>query len=129
MNMKEHVKIVAALRIGMSMLILVGAAVVFVSVVGGGLLSGDRDAIRITGIVGTLIAAFLTLLAVPGIIAGIGLLRRRNWARILALVLSVFDLLAFPIGTIIGVYSIWILVQREVEVLFGCCVPPPTTTQ
>ena len=122
MSMREHVKVVAALRIGMSILVLVGAALLFVSVVGGGLLSGDRDAIRITSIVGTVVAAFLALLAVPGIVAGVGLLRHRNWARILSLVLSIFDLLAFPIGTIIAVYSIWILVQREVEVLFGCCV-------
>ncbi len=122
MSMKEHVTVVAALRIGMSVLMLVAAAIVFVSVVGGGLLSGDLEAIRITGIVGTVIAAFLTLLAVPGIVAGVGLLKHWNWARILTLVLSVFDLLAFPIGTLIAVYSIWVLVQRETEVLFGCCV-------
>ena len=125
MSMKEHVKVVAALRIGMSVLMLLGAAVVFVSVVGGGLLSRDLEAIRITGIVGTAVAGFLVLLSVPGIVAGIGLLRRRNWARVLALVLSIFDLLAFPIGTLIAVYSIWILAQRETEVLFGCCVSNP----
>lgn len=122
MSTKEHVTVVAALRIGMSIVMLFGAAIVFVSVVGGGLLSGDLEAIRITGIVGTAVAGFLALLSVPGIVAGIGLLRRRNWARILTLVLSVFDLLAFPIGTLIAVYSIWILMQRETEVLFSCCV-------
>ncbi len=122
MNMKEHVTLVAALRIGMSILMLLAAVIVFVSVVGGGLLSRDLEAIRITGIVGTAVAGFLGLLSVPGIVAGIGLLKRRGWARILALVLSIFDLLAFPIGTLIAVYSIWILAQRETEVLFGCCV-------
>lgn len=127
MSMKEHVKVVAALRIGMSILVLVGAAIVFVSVVGGGLLSGDREAIRITSIVGTAVAGVLALFCVPGIVAGFGLLKHWNWARILTLVLSVFDLLAFPIGTLIAVYSIWVLVQRETEVLFGCCVPPETT--
>jgi hypothetical protein len=127
MSMKEHVTVVAALRIGMSVLVLVAAALVFVGVVGGGLLSGDREAIRITSIVGVVVASFLTLLAVPGIVAGAGLLRHQHWARILSLVLSIFDLLAFPIGTLIAVYSIWVLVQRETEVLFGCCVPSGTT--
>ncbi len=122
MSMKEHVTVVAALHIGMSVLVLLAAAIVFVSVVGGGLLSGDLEAIRITGIVGTAVGGFLALLSVPGIMAGIGLLRRWNWARVLTLVFSVFDLLAFPIGTLIAVYSIWVLVQRETEVLFGCCV-------
>ena len=50
MSMKKHVTVVAALRIGMSILVLVAAALVFVGVVGGGLLSGDREAIRITSI-------------------------------------------------------------------------------
>jgi hypothetical protein len=126
MSMKEHVAVVAALRIGMSILVLFAAALVFVSVVGGGLLSGDRVAIRITGIVGTVVAGTVALFCVPGIVAGIGLLKHRHWARILTLVLSVFDLLVFPIGTIIAVYSIWVLVQRETEVLFGCCAPPET---
>jgi len=126
MSMKDHVKLVAALRIGMSVLILVGAALVFLGVVGGGLLSGDREAIRITGVVGTIVAGVLALFCVPGIVAGIGLLRRQNWARILSLVLSIFDLLLFPIGTITGVYSIWVLAQRETEILFGCCASSQT---
>jgi p-aminobenzoyl-glutamate transporter AbgT len=126
MSMKEHVTVVAALRIGVSVLVLAAAALVFVAVVGGGLLSGDREAIRITSIVGTVVAGCLALFCVPGIVAGVGLLKHWNWARILTLVLSVFDLLAFPIGTLIAVYSIWVLVQRETEVLFGCCVPPAT---
>jgi len=126
MSMKDHVKLVAALRIGMSVLVLAGAALVFLGVVGGGLLSGDREAIRITGVVGTIVAGVLALFCVPGIVAGIGLLRRQNWARILSLVLSIFDLLLFPIGTITGVYSIWVLAQRETEILFGCCASSQT---
>ena len=122
MSMKNHVTVVAALRIAMSVLVLVAAALVFLGVVGGGLLSGDREAIRITGIVGTVVAGAIALFCVPGIVAGIGLLKHWHWARILTLVLSIFDLLLFPIGTIVAVYSIWVLVQREAEVLFGCCV-------
>ena len=64
MSMKEHVTVVAALHIGMSVLVLLAAAIVFVSVVGGGLLSGDLEAIRITGIVGTAVGGFLALLSV-----------------------------------------------------------------
>lgn len=127
MSMKEHVTVVAVLRIGMSILVLVAAALVFLGVVGGGLLSGDREAMRITGIVGTVVAGVMALFCVPGIVAGVGLLKHWHWARILTLVLSIFDLLAFPIGTLIAVYSIWVLVQRETEVLFGCCAPPEAT--
>ena len=126
MTMKQHVTIVAALRIGLSLLWLLLAAFVFVAVVGGGLLSGDSEAIRITSIVGTVIAVVFGCLAVPGVIAGIGLLKYQNWARILNMILSIFDLLAVPIGTLVGAYSIWVLAQKETEVLFGCCAPDKT---
>ncbi|HRX12744.1 MAG TPA: hypothetical protein P5210_13880, partial [Draconibacterium sp.] len=58
------------------------------------------------------------ILSIPGIIAGIGLLKRKEWARILTLILSVLSLVNFPIGTAIGAYSIWAMVQPEVIELF-----------
>jgi hypothetical protein len=61
---------------------------------------------------------FLFVLSIPGIIAGIGLFKRKEWARILTLIISVLDLINFPIGTAVGVYSIWALVQPEVVEAF-----------
>jgi len=119
--MRQHVTIAAALRIGAGVLWLLLAALIFVAVVGGGLLSGDSEAIRITSIVGTVLAVVFGCLAIPGIVAGVGLLKYQNWARVLSLILSVIDLLVVPIGTLLGIYSIWVLAQKETEVLFGCC--------
>jgi phage shock protein PspC (stress-responsive transcriptional regulator) len=56
----------------------------------------------------------MVVLSIPGIIAGIGLFKRKEWARILTLIISVLDLVNFPFGTAVGVYSIWALVQPEV---------------
>lgn len=54
-----------------------------------------------------------------GLRGGASLLRRQSWARYLALVLSVLGLFSFPIGTAIGAYSRWALVQDETARLFG----------
>ena len=113
MDMKGHVTVVAALNIGFGVLGVFIALIVFVAVVGGGVISGDPEAMSITAIVGTSIAAFLILNSVPDIIAGIGLLKRKSWARILALIIACLDLLFIPTGTIIGAYSIWVLVQDD----------------
>ena len=48
--------------------------------------------------------------------SGIGLLRRSHWGRILAFICSLFMLLLFPIGTIIGALSLGALGSRQ---LFG----------
>lgn len=119
MSMKDHVTVVAILRIGFALLILLAAVIVFVGTVGGGLISGDPEAIRITSIVGTVVGGGLAVLSVPGLVAGIGLLRRWSWARWLSLVLAVLDLLFIPIGTVYGIYAIWVLMQDETEALFA----------
>ncbi len=56
-----------------------------------------------------LIALGIVLLfAIPSIIAGIGLLYKKHWALTLTLVLGCFKLFSFPLGTALGVYTIWV---------------------
>lgn len=117
--MDKHITLLAALKIGLSAMGLLVAAIVFVIVVGAGLLSGDQEAITITSIVGSVVAFFLILTSAPGIVGGIGLLRRWPWARLLVLVLSVLDLMNIPIGTAVGIYAIWVLMQDETAELFA----------
>jgi hypothetical protein len=117
--MEKHVTFVGALRIGLGALGILAAVIVLVAVVGGGLISGDREAIRVTAIVGPVVAFFLFILSVPGIIGGIGLLRRKPWARFLVLVLAVLDLFNIPIGTALGIYTIWVLMRDETVQLFA----------
>ena len=116
--MKNHITVLAALRIGWSAMGIIAAIIVFVAVVGGGLISGDETAIAITSLVGSIIATIILVLSLPGLVAGIGLLRLRPWSRFLTLILAVFDLMAVPIGTAFGLYAIWVLVQEETIALF-----------
>jgi hypothetical protein len=46
-------------------------------------------------------------------------LKYQQWGRILALVLAVLNLLAFPIGTALGSYTLWVLLNDEAELLFS----------
>jgi hypothetical protein len=117
--MEKHISLVAALHIGFGALGVLFAAIVFVAVVGGGLLSGDPEAITITSLVGTVVGAFIFIVSIPGVIGGIGLLKRKNWARILVLIISCLDLLNIPIGTALGIFSIWVLLHDDVAPLFA----------
>ena len=117
--MEKHVTFVGALRIGLGALGILAAMTVFAVVVGGGVISGDREAIRITAIVGPVVAFFLVVLSVPGIIGGIGLLKCKPWARFLVLILAVLDLFNIPIGTALGIYTIWVLMRDETVQLFA----------
>jgi hypothetical protein len=59
------------------------------------------------------IGMFLTLKAVLEIGAGVGLLQRQPWARILALGLGIIALINIPFGLALGVYTLWTLFNPE----------------
>ncbi len=125
--MENHVRILAILHIALGVLgMLVGLAVL---VVFGGIagLIGLRGAepspealvaVPILSLVGGAICLLLVLLSLPGIIAGVGLLKFRPWARVLTIVLSAIELLNVPLGTALGVYGLWVLLSPATEPLF-----------
>jgi hypothetical protein len=57
------------------------------------------------------IAVLLLCKAALGIAAGIGLLQRQDWGRIMAIVMGVISLINIPFGTALGIYSLWVLVS------------------
>jgi hypothetical protein len=54
------------------------------------------------GFVGPMLCFLLASLALPGLVTGFGLLKRKPWARVVALIVGVLKLLSFPPGTFIG---------------------------
>jgi hypothetical protein len=113
-ELNTHVPVLGWLRIAGSAIFGLVGLFVLILLLGIGIATGDAEAARILTVVGISIGAFMTILAVPGVVAGIGLLRRRTWGRIVA----VLDLASFPIGTAIAFYSFWLLLQREAEAYF-----------
>jgi len=116
--MQQHVRILGWLFIVYSAIIDVIALIVLAVLGGAGALSGDRQALMVTGAVGIGIAIFLFLISIPGILAGLGLLKYQQWARILALVLAVLHLFSIPLGTALGIYAFWVLLDPQVTPLF-----------
>ncbi len=110
-TIEQHVNILGWLHIILSGLMIPIAMLVFLVVVGSGYLSGEAEAVAITSIIGITIACFMILLAIPGIVGGWGLLKRKSWARLVALVIGCLNLLSFPFGTAVGVYTLWVLLQ------------------
>jgi hypothetical protein len=127
--MKNHVTLVGAIQIGFGALGVITALVVFVVLVTGGLISQDQVAMAVTTGVGTAVGLLVLIFNLPAVIGGIGLLKYRPWARILVMIVSVVDLLCIPLGTVLGVYSLWVLMQEETIALFreGGTGGPSTT--
>lgn len=76
------------------------------------------DAVTVFAVVSAVSAVFF-ITGIPSLIAGIGLLKHRSWARTLAIIVAILALASFPIGTAAGIYALWVLTQKETEALLA----------
>lgn len=118
-EIEQHVKILGWLHIVGHAFFLVVGAFVFFLLVGIGTISGEAEAMGILTLVGTFVGGLMLVLALPGLAAGYGLLKRRSWGRWLAIIVGVLNLPNFPLGTIVGVYTLWVLLQDEASAYFA----------
>jgi hypothetical protein len=61
----------------------------------------------------TFIGWFILAKAGVGFFAGWGLLQREKWARTVALVVGFIALLSVPVGTALGIYTLWVLLPSQ----------------
>ncbi len=111
--MKENVTILAALHIAYSIIGIIIGTTILIILGGAGIVSCDPEAIAITGTIAIFVYTIILIFAIPGLIGGIGLLKKKPWARILVLIVGCVRLFDIPVGTALGVYSIWVLTKEE----------------
>ncbi len=121
-KMKKHVTVVAILQIIFGAINILGA--VSLAFVFGFVdqFVDDPTAIKVLDIVSVPLMTILGFIGAAMVLGGIGLLSCKNWGKVLTLVMGGLGLLNIPIGTLKGVYIIWVLVQPETNALFnkGC---------
>jgi hypothetical protein len=61
----------------------------------------------------SLIGTILLLLAAGQICVGWGLMQRQRWARIAAVILGILSLFHPPVGTALGIYTLWVLLASD----------------
>jgi hypothetical protein len=125
MTKQDHVRILGILHIARGAIVLLIGIAGFVVLTGIGMISGDSTAFGVLGLIGTIALAFFGFLAVPSVIAGIGLLMRKEWGRILAIVVGIVSLIDIPLGTALGAYTIWALMDADGRQVFENPLAPP----
>ena len=117
-DLQLHITILGWIQIVSSAIFLVIGGFVLVLLSGIGFARGDPTATAILSVVGASVGILMMVLALPTLLAGYGLLTGKSWGRILAIVVGVLGLLNFPIGTLIGVYTLWVLLQEDAAPYF-----------
>jgi hypothetical protein len=120
MEMRSHVRLLATLEIifgALGVLVGIGLLLMFGGIAAIVGLSDQSDgrliAVPVLGVVGTVLCLIMVIIALPELLAGIGLLRERQWGRILSIILSALNLFNIPFGTLMGVYGLWVLLSNQ----------------
>jgi hypothetical protein len=109
-----HVRMLGILWIAISAFRLIpGLVLIAIFHRGGGFLPPDMP-IFVPGLM-RMIGLLLLAGAVLGLAAGMGLLQRQPWARMLAIVLGCINLVEMPFGTALGIYTLWVLLPAKSE--------------
>ena len=61
------------------------------------------------GVLGVFIAVVTLTFAALSFLVGFSLLNRKPWGRVLAMVVAILQLIKIPVGTALGVYTLWVL--------------------
>ena len=120
--MAKHITILGWLHIAHGLMLTLIAAIIFVSLMSAGVItaltSGDTETVTVLSIVALSISFFFSLFAIPHIVGGVGLLRRANWGRVVAAVAGILGIMNMPFGTAIGVYTIYVLFNKDIDRAF-----------
>jgi hypothetical protein len=118
-KMKKHVTVVGAIHIGFGILGLVGSIAIFIALnFARGFVSGEEVPNMILRFLSISLPLLVGFMSTLGLVGGIGLLSYLPWARYLVIVVAALGCLNIPIGTLKGVYSLWVLLQDETVKLF-----------
>ncbi len=118
-TVKKHVTMVGALHIGFGTIGVIGAIILhFVMGFASSFVKDVEVASTVLNFLSTGLPLIIGVISVIKLAGGIGLLSFQKWARIFVLIVSAIGCLNIPVGTVIGVYSIWVLMQDDVIRMF-----------
>lgn len=119
-RMRKHVIVVGAIHIGFGFIGLIGAIAAFFALnFAKGVVGNDEIPSMVLGFLSLTVPLLIGFLSTLGLVGGIGLLSFQVWARYLVIVVAALGCLNIPIGTLKGVYSLWVLMQDETIKLFN----------
>ena len=123
--MATHVKVLASFFVVIAILLLAGAFFLphILGLVGSVVSSSNEpDAATVgafLGLTGAVLSMVLVCMALPYGICAYGLFKLRPWARIMAIIMSAIALTSVPFGTLLGIYGLIVLFQKQTEQLFA----------
>lgn len=117
---KSHVTLVAVLHIAFGALTILGAIIVLIVFQFSENFIPEDEYIAhdVLKSLALIIPGSIAFFGFIDLLAGVSLFSYKQWSRVFVIVVSAINCLNIPVGTAKGVYSIWALMQPEVQEMF-----------
>ena len=112
---RTHQKILGAVFVAYGALNFTGGIALLASINVVNIFVDEVEVIELVTFVSSFVGGALLLTSIPGIIAGVGCIQEKDWSKIMSLIMGIIYLLFFPIGTLIGIYSIFLNAQTVIK--------------
>jgi len=127
--MDKHVRALALINIAVGILgLLLAIAILYFGGGRDGLLNISKlerenggipfSSMPVAGLYWLSLSIYMIFMALPLAAVGYGLYKLEPWARWVGIAVNGFNILNIPVGTIMGLYAIWVLMDEGVEPLF-----------
>ena len=118
-NTDLHLQVLGYIYLVMGILGCIGSAVVGYLFYGSGpyTYAPETQEMLIIAGYGTIILGILVFASIASVITGIGLIRSSPWSKTFLWILSIIGLIDFPLGTVLGIYAIWVLTRPGGEMI------------
>ena len=109
--MSKEITLLGALHIALSILYIVVSLAIFAVLHSKGFFRGAEASVA--DVICAVSACFLLTVAFIGIVGGTGVIHGKAWAHMMVLILGCLDLVSIPLGTILGIYTIYIFMKED----------------
>jgi uncharacterized membrane protein (DUF2068 family) len=114
-----HIKILGILYIISGILATFGGTLIILLFTVAGIAAGEIRALPLLAVMATVLGSLFLTIGIAKLICGWGLLARKKWSRVFAIILGIIDLINVPFGTALGIYALWTLFKPEAEELLA----------
>jgi len=115
--MDKHITLAGAFNLAMGILGILGVITGSFLMAAFGRYIDEPEAAEIVLLAVSIGLSYLAIFSTAQIICAIGVLKRKSWSRVLMIIISAFKLPSVPLGTALGIYTIWVMIQEETRTI------------
>jgi hypothetical protein len=110
---RDELRLLGLMNLVLAACLLLATGIVLAVIVGGGALIPEPVVNQVSSWLGFGVSILLLVLSIPNLVAGAAAFQGHAWAPQLLVVTAALNLLNLPLGTVVAVYTFYVVWKRK----------------